>query len=610
MEGTNGSQQITARYKHLKQTWEQKSNRLKTRSHLIGWLRLLLFTASFVIPFTFFETWGLAFFLVFIIFLMSFLALVFYAHILNRRRQKARIYSELYSKELRILNDNWTDEADGAEWIDPHHDFAHDLDIFGKGSLFQYLNRTATKEGSKKLANKLQSISLDAKDVKNKQEAIVELAANASFREQFFVAASMVEEGRKKKKEFNLAHQPDLSFVSGKFRYLIMAFPIITLAVVVLSSINIISSSSILYLFLGGLAITGHYLRKVNRVHNEVSNLGRYLSNYAKLITLTENLPVKSLYLKQLKVKLTSNDQPAGHTVKQLGQIIQFLDQRFNMLMGAMLNGFFLWDLMVCVALRKWYKHHGTQFAGWMDSLHEIEALNSFATFTYNHPECCLPQFSITDILQATDLGHPLIPFRERINNNFSIDGEKRICVVTGANMAGKSTFLRTIGVNLILAGNGCAVSARSFIYKPVTFVTNMRAVDNLLKHESYFFAELSRLQMIVERLKSKGEIFFILDEILKGTNSHDKTSGSIALIKQLLLLNGSGIVATHDLELGQLSQSYEGKIFNKCFEVTFDNEDLQFDYKLRDGITHSHNASFLMRKMGLIPDDYNNSTK
>ncbi len=170
--------------------------------------------------------------------------------------------------------------------------------------------------------------------------------------------------------------------------------------------------------------------------------------------------------------------------------------------------------------------------------------------------------------------------------------------------MAGKSTFLRTVGVNLVLAGNGCVVAAKSLQYKPLTFVTNMRAIDNLLKHESYFFAELSRLKMIMDRLKEKGELFFILDEILKGTNSYDKTNGSIALIKQLLKLNGTGIVATHDLELGHLAEEFPGKIFNNCFEVKFEKDGLVFDYKLREGVTQSHNASFLMQKMGLTPKE------
>jgi len=270
----------------------------------------------------------------------------------------------------------------------------------------------------------------------------------------------------------------------------------------------------------------------------------------------------------------------------------------------VLLNGFVLWDLIVCVKLQKWYKIYGGELNQWLDVLHEIEAMNSLATFAYNHQKFVFPMVDGSVTFSAKALGHPLIPEKERVNNDFKIVDKQQICVVTGANMAGKSTFLRTVGVALVLGGNGCVVAAKEFSYKPMPFVTNMRAIDNLLKHESYFFAELSRLQMILNRLKENGELFFILDEILKGTNSLDKYQGSMALIKQLLKYNGFGLVATHDLELGQLEEQTSKQVFNNCFEVRFNNEGLSFDYKLRTGVTESHNATYLMEKMGLIPPE------
>nr|WP_321454273.1 hypothetical protein [uncultured Carboxylicivirga sp.] len=604
MEGTDGRQSIVDRYKELQQQRVNRIQHLKRKGNFIAMLRLSLFVAAFAVPFTFFKAWSVPFFIVFFILFIVFLASVYVAFRLNQSKKENQTYLDLYTKELRILDGNWTDEADGSQWINPNHDFSHDLDLFGKGSLYQYINRSATKDGHKRFADKLNSISLDDDDVKNKQAAIKELANHPQFREDFYVKAHLVEEGRKKKKEFDLGKQPDLDFVAGPFRYVILAFPIITVVVFILSMCDVIASSSLVIWFIIGLGITGRFLKKVNQVHNDVSTLGRYLNNYSILIKLFEGYKTESNYLNNLKKKLETDGKLASETTHQLGKTIQYLDQRLNMLMGIVFNGFFLWDLLTCMALNKWYKKHGSRLLIWMDALAEVEALNSFATFAYNHPETIYPEVSNNVILETKDLGHPLIPLKERVSNDFSFEGENRICVVTGANMAGKSTFLRTVGVNLILAGNGCAVAAKRFVYKPLTFVTNMRAVDNLLKHESYFFAELSRLQMIVERLKEKGELFFILDEILKGTNSHDKTNGSIALIRQLLKLNGSGIVATHDLELGELQNEHNGKIFNNCFEVAFVDDGLQFDYKLRSGVTQSHNASFLMRKMGLIPNN------
>ncbi len=596
-------QKRITRYKSLENEWAAKASQLTRKSLFIAWLRLALFVSAFALPFTFFVAWTLPFWISFSILFATFLLFVFYAHILSQKKQEAQTYLNLYQKEIRIFNGEWTEEPDGNEWIDTSHDFAHDLDLFGKGSLFQFLNRTVTKEGEHQLADKLKSICLYKEKVLLKQEATNELAKKPAFRESFYVLSSIIEQGSKKKKDVDISSQPELGFLSGPLKYLIIAFPIISITIIALALIGVISSSTIVYLFFIGLGIVGMYLKHINRAHLQVSALGGYLYSYSKLIKLFEDSDFSSTDIIELKNRLTKDGKTASEIVQKLGKIIQFFDQRLNMLLGAVLNGFFLWDLIACIILKKWYDKHGDNLPKWIETLNEIEAINSFATFTYNHPDYTWPELS-DSIFEAKEIGHPLIPQDNRINNDFSIDTQKRICVVTGANMAGKSTFLRTVGVNLILAGNGCVVAAKSLHYKPLTFITNMRAVDNLLKNESYFFAELSRLQMIMERLKEKGELFFILDEILKGTNSYDKTNGSIALIKQLLKFNGTGIVATHDLELGHLAEDYPGKIFNNCFEVQFKADGLVFDYKLRTGVTQSHNASFLMRKMGLTPEE------
>ncbi len=604
MAATDERERISSRYKEEKNNWSNLLSKYKAQNTTLAWLRLATFVGAFAIPAFFIETWSPLFFLTWFVLFSGFLFFVYLAHLNTQKRKTAQLYVNLFDKELRILSGNWSDETDGAELINPNHDYSHDLDLFGKGSLFQFINRSATSLGYKKLADKLNSISLDEKDIKEKQDAIKELAYNYNFRESFHVLGQLIEEENKKRKTLNLNNQPDLSFLDGIFRYFVLGFPYLSSFVIILSIVGLITSSSILFLFFGGLTITGQYLRRINYVHNEVSALGRYLSRYSKLISHFEEKRFESAYLKNLKEDLKTNGYSASDIVKQLGKTIQLFDQRLNMLLGAILNGLFLWDLLICIRLKKWYSQHSNDLELWINTLSEVEALNSFACFTYNHPEYTFPQTSSDVILKAEEVGHPLIPEQERINNAFNIDNGKRICVVTGANMAGKSTFLRTVGTNLILAGNGCVVAAKQLSYKPLTFVTNMRAIDNLLKHESYFFAELSRLQMIMERLKEKGELFFILDEILKGTNSHDKTTGSQALIKQLLKYNGTGIIATHDLELEQLSVEHPKEIFNNCFEVTFEGSNLSFDYKLRDGVTQSHNASFLMRKMGLIPTD------
>ena len=584
--------------------WLNKELKLKKEFILVAWLRLTFFVGAFALPFVVFQVWSLPFFCLFFVLFFTFLVFVWQANKVSERRQYTQHRIRLLKKELRCANNNWTDEVDGEELIEPDHEYAHDLDLFGKGSLFQFINRTSTKGGYLQLAYKLKNISFSSPDIEAKQKAIAELAVMDEYRQHYYALGAQIAEGNKKNRVLDLNKLPDLTFLSKLTKVVIISFLSFLLVSIVLISFNVWSVDIVAYLFFVGLFISGSRLKNINRVHGEVASLGNYLDRYSNLIKHVEQTDYTSSYLKEVKEKLSTDGKKASVVMKQLAGHIKLFDQRLNMLLGVVLNGFFLWDLIVCVRLQQWYSKYGTQLNVWLQALHELEAMNSLATFSFNHPDAIFPKLSDDVIFKADKLGHPLIPTQERVSNSFLYSNSQRICVVTGANMAGKSTFLRTVGVALVLAGNGCAVAAKEFTYKPMLFITNMRAIDNLLKHESYFFAELSRLKMIIDRLKEAGELFFILDEILKGTNSLDKYQGSMALIKQLVDLNGCGLVATHDLELGQLAKQTSGRVFNNCFEVSFKGDGLNFDYKLREGVTQSHNATFLMMKMGLIPKE------
>lgn len=611
MEGNIGFQQGTVErlttYQNKHDEWQEQLSKLKYKFQLVSWLRLAAFVAAFSLPFTLTEPWSVRFIMVFGVFIITFAILVKYALKLDYEKRYAKKRLNLVQIELKGLEDCWQDLPEGNQYIDADHDFVHDLDLFGKGSLFQFINRTSTKRGERKLAEKLKSLSLNRENILDKQAAISELATAVDFRERFYALGAITEDENKKNREIKPEETPDLRFITQFWKVIILAFPFLFVASVIGALAELTSPSLITVLFLAGLGITAMHLAKINALHIKISSLGAYLKRYSQLISLVEEMPFQAKILSALKARMTYQDDLASVIVKKLGRLLNLFDQRLNMLLGVIFNGMFLWDLLICLGIRKWYSKYGTQLQQWFLVLEEIESLNSLATFNYNYPHYVLPRVDENTVLEAKELGHPLIPIEERISNDFFVNHDKRIGVITGANMAGKSTFLRTVGVNLVLAGNGAAVSAVSFKYRPMRFMTNMRAIDNLLKHESYFFSELKRLQAIVGELQKEGKLFFILDEILKGTNSHDKTTGSMALIKRLLELNGYGLVATHDLELGHLAEQYPGKVFNNCFEVTFEADNLQFDYKLREGITQSHNASFLMRKMGLIPDQTSN---
>ncbi|MCU4155318.1 hypothetical protein J1N10_04985 [Carboxylicivirga sp. A043] len=604
IDGRQRIKELQKEYQQSKTDWQQKADQLKKQFVLNAWLRLIAFVCAFAFPFTFFTHWSSEFFFNFTLCFSCFLWLIWRANKISSARAYIGHRLDLLSKELNRHSQQWLNEEDGAQFIEPEHNYAHDLDLFGKGSLFQFINRTSTLGGLKQLAYKLKNISLSSDDIQSKQTAIKELARQNEFRQHFYALGALVAESNKKNRQLDLNQQPDLNFITQSGKIIIALFLAAVGISILLISFGIINSEIIAYLFFVGLTIVGTRLKKINKVHSEVASLGNYLQRYSQIIKHVEEGDWQADYLVSLQSQLKSEGKTASEITSQLAGHIKRFDQRLNMLLGVVLNGFLLWDLLICIRLQSWCDKYGHQLHQWLETLHEVEALNSLATFAYNHPHFVYPTTSDTIIFKASELGHPLIPGEERISNDFSFSKQQRICVVTGANMAGKSTFLRTVGVALVLAGNGSVVAANTFQYKPLPFITNMRAIDNLLKHESYFFAELSRLQMILECLKEEGELFFILDEILKGTNSLDKYQGSMALIKQLLNHNGTGLVATHDLELGELAKQTDGQVFNNCFEVSFNDEGLSFDYKLRTGITESHNATWLMEKMGLIPSE------
>ncbi len=302
-----------------------------------------------------------------------------------------------------------------------------------------------------------------------------------------------------------------------------------------------------------------------------------------------------------LKKDLEGKSELPSEATRKLSAILDAFEARNNMLMGFLLNFLFLWDIIQVMRTERWQAVHREELPKWLEVLAETDAHCSLANFHFNHPGSIFP--GINDdgsLLTAKSLGHPLVSVNSRVDNPASIPGWGHFTIITGANMAGKSTYLRTVGVNLVLAMAGSAVIAEEMTFYPASLVTSIRTRDSLQKSESYFYAELKRLKYIIGRLQEGDRLIILLDEILKGTNSRDKQSGSIALLEKLLRFNASGFVATHDLALGELESQYPDQVVNKSFEVVIENDLLVFDYKLKDGIARQMNATFLMRKMGI----------
>ena len=332
----------------------------------------------------------------------------------------------------------------------------------------------------------------------------------------------------------------------------------------------------------------------LSRIVNEISAL-------EKLVNWIESQEFTSVLLNRIKKEITSNGEKASIQIKQLKSILDKFDLRLNLVGPLFLNSFLLWDVRQMIALNEWRKKNKSVVPKLFQAIAETEVLNTIATIHLNYPGWCLPKLTENHfVFESKELGHPLIPQKERVNNDFLIEKDMLISLVTGSNMAGKSTFLRSIGINIVLAQMGAPVCARHFTVSPVRLMTSMRISDNLAENTSTFYAELKKLKTIIEAVNNREKVFVLLDEILRGTNSQDRHTGSAAFITQLIRHHAFAVIATHDLELAGLKKQFPQSLENYHFDVQVKGEELFFDYKLKEGVCHSLNASLLMKKIGI----------
>ncbi|MFC1733675.1 hypothetical protein ACFL6I_25530, partial [candidate division KSB1 bacterium] len=506
--------------------------------------------------------------------------------------------------EIKSLDGDYLLFNNGQEFIDHEHPYTTDLDIFGQGSFFQYINRTATIYGKHELAFYLSQPDKDINSIILKQQALKDLSKRTDFRQNFQARGMGVSESMADKQSVLSWLLEKGSFDNPAFNIIRFLIPLFTIILIGLSANNFISWTIPILMIVIQFGITGILLNKVNKIHNQVSKKFQLLKKYSILIGLIEKETFHSELLKDLQLKLAQNKKPASKGIKKLANIVNAFDTRLNLFAGALLNGLFLWDIHQCVRLSKWKKNHHNDLPKWFDVIGSTDALNSLANYAFNHPDYTYPiAINGSFILKAVQLGHPLIKNEVRINNDVNLNNWKQFNIITGANMAGKSTWLRTIGLNLIIGMTGAPACAQSMTFHPINLFTSLRTNDSLMNNESYFYAELKRLQSIIQKLEKDEELFILLDEILKGTNSKDKQKGSVAFLKQLIRFNAAGMIATHDISIGELEKDFPEHLKNLCFEVDIKNDQLFFDYKLREGISKNLNATFLMKKMGITLD-------
>ena len=516
---------------------------------------------------------------------------------------REKTHTENLMRINRTEEEAQRDQFDGLDtgsiFTDIHHPYAHDLDLFGDGSVFQYVNRCSTHSGKQRLANLLKGPLLAEKEINDHQEAFRELAGNTAFRQHIQAAGMEIDEqagDREQLKEW--IRHPSFLYPKKGYAIFLIAFPIITLGAIV---------ASFFFSRAGGVAVLcaifqwiflAFHLRKVNAFHQYISRKKTVLAKFAHMLHYMQGQTFNASLLKEMSAKADE----AGNRVQSLASLVNALDARLNSMTNVVVNSLLLYDLQCVYRLEKWKEENAANLMQWLDAISAAELYSSIGTFSFNHPSFCWPEIQPSFSLTAKDLGHPLLDPSACVTNDLLADREQSVLIITGANMAGKSTFLRAVGVNVVLALAGAPVCATEFKCPVIHLRTGMRTADSLKDNQSYFYAELNRLKSIMDELRGGKPVLILLDEILKGTNSTDKQAGSIALVKQLLPHHCLALIATHDIVLGELEGIYPTRIRNFCFEANIENDQLSFDYKLKKGIAVKMNATFLMKKMGIIP--------
>lgn len=575
---------------------------VKKQIFRISMLRLALFVAGVA---------GIYFFLsqtplLIICICLTFLPLFILVKIHNRffiRKEWLETQARIIQEELQALSGDYSSFEDGKEYVNPEHPYSFDLDIFGRRSLFQSINRTCTFFGKDRLAKWLQNHLHKKTSIEKRQEMVREISEHTLFREQFRVAG-LVHHGQSSDAEKIQAwsQSPAQYLHAGWVKAFIWGVPVINSLLLITSLIGWTSFSCLGLSFGIFLVLSFGIIKRATYIQETYGKQLKSLNGYARLIALAKTEDWKSAGMLELMERFNLNGQSPVQALQQLSKELDRLDLRNNQFLYVLLEGSIFFQLQEIVRIERWKVRYGQYISEWLETVGELDALCSLGTFAYNHPQYTYPELTEKPFcFLATQMGHPLMPVSQCVKNDATIPSRPFFLIITGANMAGKSTYLRTIGVNYLLACVGAPVCCEKLKLHPNQLITSLRTSDSLSDNESYFFAELKRLKRIIDLLNQGQQLFIILDEILKGTNSMDKQKGSFDLIRQFMQMKANGIIATHDLLLGSLIKQFPEEIRNYCFEADIKDNELTFSYKLREGVAQNMNACFLMKKMGII---------
>jgi DNA mismatch repair ATPase MutS len=528
----------------------------------------------------------------------------------HRKFKDNKRYTETFIKineaSVQRTEGQWKEfEDSGEEFQDENHSFSGDLDIFGRGSLFQWINSAVTPLGRIRLRDRLTDFKDSIEEKYKTQEAVKELSSALGFRQKYIAEALMEKDNmRDPGALFKWAGEKHEFYKTSWLNIVTKIMPLLPIgALFALILVPGFTYKLLLLAILINILFLMPTAAERQRILDEVAQYKKSLNSYYKMVRLIENKKFKAEHLNELKKKLTdSNGVKASKQLEELQKIISLISDRANMFY-IIVNIFFVLDYKIMIRLEKWKESNGKYIETWLSIIGEFEALSSISVIGYENPTWVMPEF-LKDIekVSAKGMGHPLLG-EKRVSNNFIMEKPAKVLLITGSNMSGKSTLLRTIGINLVLSYAGAPVCAESFKCPVMKIYTCMRVSDNLEKNISSFYAELIRIRAIVEASKEEGKIFFLLDEIFKGTNSMDRHEGARVLITQLSKAGAMGLVSTHDLELGDLENESGGRIKNYHFREYYEDDKIKFDYKLRQGVSTTRNALYLIKLAGIEVD-------
>ena len=528
-----------------------------------------------------------------------FLGLVIAHSRVEEARERAGRAASHYERGLERLEHRWMGRGDGGERFgEPDHPYAADLDLFGKGSLFELLATDGTPAGAARLAAWLKSPA-DRETVLERQAAVEELRSRLDLREDLAVLGPQA---------LDRVHPESLSrwaaaaplLPAGPLRGAVVGLSAAAAAALLAWMGGLLETSFLLLVLLGEAAFAAFTRLRVSEVVEAVEAPGKEIGVLARVLGRLERERFSSPLLVKLRAALDTAGAPPSRRAAALGRLVRRLDWRRNMIF-APVAALLMWTAHLAFAIERWRAVAGPGIPRWLEVAGEIEALCALAGYAYENPGDPFPEISGERFAyRGEGLGHPLIPEAACVRNDVRLDGETRLLIVSGSNMSGKTTLLRTVGVNAVLALAGAPVRARRLVLSPVALGASIRILDSIQAGHSRFYAEILRIRRIVELTSGSLPVLFLLDEILHGTNSHDRRIGAEGVVKGLLVRQAAGLITTHDLALARIADELSPRAANVHFEDHLEGGKMVFDFRIRPGVVEKSNALALMRAVGL----------